>query len=503
MSDIPTPTSVLEETRPIPEAAPIASRAKTILWNFASLSAASVFSRIASLATNAVLGRRISASGYGVAGIAQTVTLYFSLLSELGLGTVAVREGAQNPARLQCTISSMLGLRLVLALAMIPFGLLTAQFLPYSESSRNLFRIYLFTLPIQAFEVEWVFRSVQKMYLNTVLQVSASLLTFVLTVALIQDSRNLIRVAGIAAIVAGATVALGIRLLHREGFNAWPEFSVREFRYLLGQSLPLCATSLAVTLYSQVNNLILGYFRSDSDVGMYIAATRLSWVCYSPMWFYFTAMAPALSEAWASSVDGARSLLSNSVRVSTTISIGGGLVAASVSQWVITRIFGKTFSGAEGAFDILIWTGVVIAIGHNWGELCVAAKRNRLLMQATCLGACVNLVVCTVTVSRMGIRGAAFSNLLAEIALHIFLVVSFGSHMGWSVLRNALRPLGAGAVAYLVMLMTRTSGISLCPIFTALSYLVVLIMIGGVTAHDLNKLRAMMPVRRFVPDSAT
>jgi len=341
------------------------------------------------------------------------------------------------------------------------------------------------------------------MYLNTVLQVSASLLTFVLTVALIQDSRNLIRVAGIAAIVAGATVALGIRLLHREGFNAWPEFSVREFRYLLGQSLPLCATSLAVTLYSQVNNLILGYFRSDSDVGMYIAATRLSWVCYSPMWFYFTAMAPALSEAWASSVDGARSLLSNSVRVSTTISIGGGLVAASVSQWVITRIFGKTFSGAEGAFDILIWTGVVIAIGHNWGELCVAAKRNRLLMQATCLGACVNLVVCTVTVSRMGIRGAAFSNLLAEIALHIFLVVSFGSHMGWSVLRNALRPLGAGAVAYLVMLMTRTSGISLCPIFTALSYLVVLIMIGGVTAHDLNKLRAMMPVRRFVPDSAT
>jgi polysaccharide transporter, PST family len=268
------------------------------------------------------------------------------------------------------------------------------------------------------------------------------------------------------------------------------------------QSLPLCATSLAVTLYSQANNLILGAVRSAADVGLYVAATRLSWVCYSPVWFYFTAMAPALSEAWAASIESARSLLSNSVRVSTTISVGGGLLAASVSQWAVTRIFGDAFRDAVPAFDILILTGVVIAIGHNWSELCVAARRNRLLLQSTFLGAVINLAICAATVSRMGVQGAALGNLVAETVSHAFIIVSFGWQMGLSVLREAVRPLAAGAGAFGVLLLTRSNWPILCLTLTALSYLGFLFAIGGVTKGDLSRLRSLMPVRRLAPDSA-
>src|SRR5208283_3022727 len=76
-----------------------ASHGKTILWNFGSLGASAVIRSLAGLATNAVLARRVSTSGFGVAGIAQSMTIYFTVLSDLSLGTVAIREGAQNPGK--------------------------------------------------------------------------------------------------------------------------------------------------------------------------------------------------------------------------------------------------------------------------------------------------------------------------------------------------------------------------------------------------------------------
>ncbi|MGA9669476.1 MAG: flippase [Terracidiphilus sp.] len=501
MSDIPTPTDALAEAFEVQENSRAPSRAKTILWNFGSLSAGAAVSRVASLATNAVLARSVSASGFGVAGIAQSITVYFSLLSDMGLATVAIREGAQNRNKLQQVISSTIGLRLVIAFALIPIGLITAQFLPYSESSKNLFRVYLLTLPIQALSVEWVFRSVQKMYLNTALQILVAMSVLVLTVALVHQAKDLIWVAGIAAITAAIGAVLGLWFLRRLGYNAWPVFSLHESSYLLRQSLPLCAVSFAVTMYAQTNNLILGYYRSEAEVGLYVAATRLIQVCYYPIWLYFTAMAPALMEAWAASWENTKSLLSTSVRITAIISIGSGLIAASLSQWAIRAVFGRSFDGASSAFNILVWTGVVIAVGHNWDELCVAARRNRMLLQSTLLGAFVNLVVCVITVSRIGIRGAALGNLMAEVAAHAYLLISFGWPMGLSVLREAIKPVVAGAAAYGVMFATRNSSLPVCPILTIVAYAGILLAIGGVTAGDLNRVRALMPSRKLLPGS--
>jgi len=472
------------------------SHGTTILWNFGSLGASAAFTRLAGLAANAVLARRIFTSGYGIIGIAQSATTYFGLLSDLGLGTVAVREGAQHPGKLQSVISSMMGLRLLLACTASLLGLLVAPHLPFSESSRTLFRLFLVTLPIQALSVDWVFRAVQRMYWNTILEVSGAVLALILTITFVREPHDIWRVAIIAGVAAVVTALLGIFVLSRLGYHARPTFSLVQARYFLVQSLPLCASSLAILLYTQANSLILGAIRGEADVGLYGAAIRLSQVFYQPIWLYFAAMAPALMQSWADSPGRARSLLSTSVRLTAISSIGFGLLAASAGPWLLAKIFGKAFSGSGQAFEIMIWTGVVIAVGHNWGELAIAAKKNRLLMQATFLGAFVNLAFCAATVSRMGIQGAALSNLLAEIAVHVLLICSFGWDMGIKALLDAAKPVLAGTGAYAISLATRWSAPPVCATLSALSFLVLLFLVGGITAGDLKRLRGMIPARK-------
>jgi PST family polysaccharide transporter len=427
--------------------------------------------------------------------------MYFSLLSDMGLATVAVREGAQSRSKLQQVISSTMGLRLALAMALIPIGLVTAHFLPYSENSKDLFRIYLLTLPIQALSVEWVFRSLQKMYLNTAVQIIVAALILVLTIALVHQARDLMWVAGIAAITAAIGSFLGLWLLQRLGYHSWPVFSLRESNYLLRQSLPICAVSIASLLYVQTNNLILGVWRSEAEVGLYVAASRLSALFYYPIWYYFTAMIPALMEAWAVSLESARSLISSSVRITAMVGIGTGLVASSLGEWAIRTVFGRSFDGAASAFNILIWTGVIVAIGHNWGELCIASRRNRLLMGATFLGVFVNFAVCAATISRMGIRGAALGNLMAEIVSHVFLIASFDRYMGVTVLRGALKPVLAGAGAYAISFATRGSSPFIRAALTGGAFLLLLVLTGALTKLDVNRLRALLPMRRNVAES--
>jgi O-antigen/teichoic acid export membrane protein len=476
------------------------SHGKTILWNFGSLGASAVISRLAGLATNAVLARRVSTAGFGIAGVAQSITVYFGLLSDLGLGTVAVREGAQNPGRLQRVISAMLGLRLSLACVASLLGFLVTPYLPFSEAARSLFRLYLLTLPIQALSVDWIFRAVQRMHWNTILQFVTAILTLVMTIILVQQPRDILRVAGIAAIAAAVTAFLGIIALIRQGYHARPTFSLPEARYFLGQSLPLCAATLGILLYTQANNLILGAVRGEIDVGLYAAAARLSQVFYQPIWLYFAAMAPALMQSWAHTPERARSLLSTSIRLTAITSIGCGLVASSAGPWILVKIFGKLFVDSAQAFEIMVWTGAVIAIGHNWGEMAIAAKKNRLLVESTFVGAAVNLAVCGATVSRMGIRGAALSNFLAEIAVHAFLISSFGWHTGFKLLQNAAKPILAGAAAYGISLGTRWSAPPVCATVSALSFVLLLLLIGGITAKDMNRLHALLPPRRVATE---
>jgi O-antigen/teichoic acid export membrane protein len=501
MGDLLSPTTALEESFEVAEAVSAPSHAKSIFWNFASLSTSAVFSRLAGLATNVVLARRVSTAGYGITGIAQSATMYFVLLSDLGLGTVAIREGAQHPGRLQSVISSMMGLRLALASAATLLGLLVAPHLPFSGSSRSLFQLFLITLPIQALSVDWVFRAVQRMYWNTILEIAAAVLSLVLTVMLVRHPRDISRVAIIAALVAVVTALLGIFVLSRLGYHARPTFSIAEAKYFLVQSLPLCATSLAILLYTQANCLILGAVRGETDVGLYSAAIRLSQVFYQPIWLYFGAMAPALMQSWVRSPEKACALLATSVRLTAIASIGFGLVAASAGPWLVPKVFGEPFSGSGQAFAIMIWTGVIIAIGHNWGELAIAAKKNRLLLRSTFVGAFVNLAVCAVTVSRLGIRGAALSNLLAEIAVHVVLLSSFGWHIGFQLLQRAVKPVLAGAGAYAISLATPGAAPLLSAVLTLFSFVVLLFLIRGITVVDLKRFRDLIPTRKVIPDA--
>ncbi|MGA2435680.1 MAG: oligosaccharide flippase family protein, partial [Bryobacteraceae bacterium] len=297
--------------------------AATITRNFTSLLLGRLGCQVFNFTTNAYLARKIAPAGFGAIGVAQAIMGYLGLFSDSGLNVIAMREGAQNPSGMQALIGSITGLRLVLSCAFLPVGLLAAEFLPsLSDSSRTVLRIFALSLPLGAVALDWVFRALQRMQYNAILQVATAFLTLVLTLALVRGPHDLVRVPW-AGIAAGAGVfLLSLHLLARTGHRLSVNLRLQESLHYLAHSFPLCAASLAVTLYTLANNLILGQVHGDAEVGIYVAATKLAGMCFVSTWIFHAAMSPALMGLYVRSRQDAARLLTESVRFTAVAGCG-------------------------------------------------------------------------------------------------------------------------------------------------------------------------------------
>jgi len=466
----------------------LGASAQTVVRNFASLLLGRFGSQVIGFATNAYLARRIAPSGFGAVGLAQSVVSYLSLMSDSGLSVIAVREGAQNPSGLSGLIGSITGLRLALSCALLPFGFLAAQFLPFSEASRDVLRVFALSLPLQALAVDWVFRALQRMQYAAITQLATAALTLALTVSFVRSPQHLLRVPWLGLATSAAAFALSLYLLARTGHRFSVSFRLSRSKKYLVQSLPLCGASFAVTLYLQANYLILGKVHGDAEVGMYVAASKIAGVVFTVTTLYFSAMAPAMMALYVRSREDAATLLTESVRLTAAAGCGLAAMGAVGSGLILTGVFGPAFSPAQPALALLLCSGGVLAVTQNWCVLAIAAQRERLVLWATALGGVTNLIVCGALVRRYASVGAAIGNLAAETVAAAVLVLAWPRELGIGPLRVAGIPAALAVIAVLagalLMPFGHLSAFCAAPAIYALGLLVT----RTVTIRDIRRL---------------
>jgi O-antigen/teichoic acid export membrane protein len=479
---------------------PLSAVAGNIARNFGSLLVGRLGSQLIGFATNAYLAHRIAPAGYGAVGLAQAAVTYLTIFSDSALSTIAVREGAQHPGKVQSLIASVSALRLLLALGCMLAGLLVAGYLPYSESSRQILRVFAISLPVQAIAVDWVFRALQKMHYTSIVQIASSALTLALTVCLVKNPGQVLRVPWIGVVAGAGAVALSLWLLRQVGYRLRFQFGFGAFRRHLAQSIPLCASSLAITLYIQVNYLILGKVHGEAVVGLYSAAARLTVVLSTVHWLYYAAMAPGLMALYQVSRPKAGALLGQSVRVTAIFGFGMLAIGLPASRLLVQLVFGPAFTDATPVFAVMLASAAVVAVSHNWGQLAVAAHRERLVLKSTLLGGLMNLVVCGLLVRPLGAVGAATGNLLAEIAVAFALYLPWPAEFRGAVLRPALGPAASCVMAILFARLAspwwgEAPAAALCVVI----YGAALFLFGSITMNDLQRVRSAFASFALLP----
>lgn len=223
---------------------------------------------------------------------------------------------------------------------------------------------------------------------------------------------------GVAAVAGGYYLFRHTDLLDRDTSDIEPMY-----RELMVFSAPLVITSAADTIFSDIDGLLLAYFGTTEQVGVYdVAFVLANLLLVVLLSFRFITM-PLLSELHSEErFDELRRLYQTLSKWLFLVSYPGLLLLGFFPGTVISLTFGSEYLGGTLPLTILALGTFSHVVTGPAGALLVSVGDTRLQMLDYVVMAALNVVLNLVLIPPYGIIGAALATSLSYLALNVLYV---------------------------------------------------------------------------------
>jgi len=232
--------------------------------------------------------------------------------------------------------------------------------------------------------------------------------------------------------------------------------AVSEDKELFFFSFPLIFAGLAGLIVSWTDTLMLGYFCTSSEVGIYNAAmptARLLALVLNPVGIIFM---PVVTELYArSKIDDLRNTYSSVTKWVFVIILPGFLLMSLFSTSIIRIMFGSEFIGGAMALSILAFCNFVYAMIGLAGSILTTYGRTKIIMGCSFAGAGSNVLLNFILIPMYGVNGAAIATGSSAVLmgiLYLFFVYRIArmQPFRWNYVKPLFAALIAVSVVYVI-----------------------------------------------------
>lgn len=190
---------------------------------------------------------------------------------------------------------------------------------------------------------------------------------------------------------------------------------------LIKQSYHFILSGIIVTVYTQMDKIMIGEMLGDAEVGLYSIATT--------MCNYWVLIPTALINSARPSImqrkkDGDEVIYQKRLRQLYAILIWIGIVVSTlisiVSPYIIKLLYSNEFVEAAPALSIAIWYTTFSVLGTARGIWILCEEKNEYVKKYVFWGAVLNCVLNFALIPVMGINGAAFATLITQFFTCVF-----------------------------------------------------------------------------------
>ena len=340
----------------------------------------------------------------------------FGALAPLGLNTITVREIVRNPERRDEILGTTMVLKVIGALATLALILLAITVLQLSDGqARWLIGIAALSLVFQSFEtIDFAFQARTQSRYTVWARNGAFALTGIAKIAFLWLGGPLVAFVWLM-VAESALCALGFLGMYRysgQRIGDW-RYSWRCARELLNDSWPLVLSSVAVTIYMYIDQLMLGEMLGNHAVGIYSAVTRLSEVWYFVPMVILSSVLPAMVAAKKVSEAVYLARLQTLFAGMAAFSYAVALPTTFIATPLVLLLFGDRYAAAGPVLVVHIWSLLFVALGVARQAYLTTENLTRFSFVSTAAGAMVNVMMNLVLIPRFGPQGAAFATLVS------------------------------------------------------------------------------------------
>ncbi len=433
---------------------------RRILANTVYRGAADVGSKLISIAFFVVLARQLGEGGFGVFVFGLTLAAMLTVLAGFGQDQVLTREVARDRSRLDEYFANTVGLKLALALpVLLAAGLVMTAAGVDGETRWVVLLLGIAHLGEQIASTCFaVYQAFEQLVYVPVVLITQRLLTAVAGIAAVLAGASVVAVS--IVFVGGALAALVLAYVLMARRVARPRLAVStgSWRRLLVAAAPVGVSSVFSLLMFRVDTAILAFLESDEVVGAYGAAFRLFEGTLFLSWAVTTAVFPVLSRLSTTSRPSVGEVFDGSLKLVVALTLPLGVGIAILSEPIVHLVFGREFDEAVVPLQLLAPAIVVYSIAFVSGGMLVAQNRQRATAIVYGAMTAFNIAASLILIPARSLDGAALAALLTQIVLAVALLgiarATAGS-IGWA--RVFSGPLAASAALALTTFVLRDS----------------------------------------------
>lgn len=368
----------------------------------------------------AILQRSLGTEGFGAYTTVMAYVGFFSVIADLGLYMIVLREIAKPNADKERIVGNALAIRLVSAAVVLAACVAIAFFFPYSAEIRSGIAIIVVSFFFIA--VQQLLVSLFQQALKTVWVVIGELLGRVVLVALVYwFSRHDATLAQMLLAVTAGTFAnmlvvllSGMRLVRLRLY-----FDKQYWKFILQETWPIALSIVLNLLYFRLDTVFLSIFRPLEEVGLYGAAYKILEILVSMPVMFVGLIMPILSMTAYVEPERFSSIFKKSFTLlliaALPIVVGGMLLAKPL----LVLIGGEAYAPASGYLRVLLFSIGAMFLNSLSGHTVTAINEQRRMVWGYFSVAMASIAAYLILIPLFGAYGAAFGTVFAQTSIMI------------------------------------------------------------------------------------
>lgn len=368
------------------------------------------------LLTFPYVSRILGAESIGKYNFIDNIIQIFIIVSMLGIGTVGVREIAQNrisQERLNKSFTALLAFNAISTIIAIILLVILLFTIPKFADYRNLLIVGGLKLLSTFLLVDWFYRGLEDFKFITQRTLIVRILFVVSVFIFIKNKEDYTLYYFLITI--SITINAIINLFYAKKYIQF-DFDIQELKRITKPILVLGIYSILAWLYNSFSTSFLGFISTDEQVGYYSTATKLYTIFLSFITAFTTVMLPRLSQLISQNqLNEFQHQINKSFNIILTVSIPFTVFAIFFAPDIIHIIAGNGYKEAVIPMMIIMPLITIVSIEQILIiQILTPLKKDKEMMFCTICGAVFGIIINILVVPNMLSIGAAICWLASE-----------------------------------------------------------------------------------------
>lgn len=380
--------------------------------NFLLMSSSLVFP----LVTFPYVSRVLGSDGVGAVTLATSVSAYFCMAASLGIPSYGARACANlrdDKIKLSRTCHELIILNLITASLSLAVAMTAVLFYP----QKLLLFVALISVVLESVGTLWLYRALERYTFVTACSLLCKVIAAVLMFVFVKDKTDTVIYEAITLVASfGVNV---FSFLHLKKYIVVKPLGGYNIKRHIAPVLVFFATTVAVSVYTNLDTVMIGIFKSDSAVGIYTAAIKVKTLAATAVTSVSSVLLPRFCSLYSS---GGNFCYNNALKKVLSLTfllfLPASLYFCLYAGDILLLLSGRGFLAAVPAMLFLMPAIFLVALTQVTGMLMlVPMGKEKCVMYSVTVGAAVDFLLNLFLIPAFSYVGAAASTLVAEGAV--------------------------------------------------------------------------------------